>query len=116
MKTATKAAPKHGDLRVWWIPQIPGKPFLVSVANLVEAALVLDTLAYYDMFQLENSIKPDYCNAGGLSVFDANDDHDGPAGSWVDWYSSDGEDLDYYMGEGFEKFREIADTLSWGDA
>jgi len=38
---------------------------------------VTDTLARYDAFQLDENIKPDYCNAGGLSVFDD--------GEWVDW-------------------------------
>lgn len=39
--------PKHGDLRVWWIPQIPGKMFQVPVANVLEARLLYDTLAAY---------------------------------------------------------------------
>ncbi len=88
--------PQHGDLRIWHIPQIPGKPFLVNVDSPLEGKLILNCLAEYDLFQFENNIKPDYCNAGGLSVFDANDDHDGPDGSWYDWYSSDGEDIDHY--------------------
>ena len=61
--------PKNGDLRVWWIPQVPGKSFYKPVANLVEAKLLLDTLADYDAFQLRHRIKPDYCNAGGLAGF-----------------------------------------------
>jgi hypothetical protein len=38
-------------LRVWWIPQIPGEPFYVSVNSLEEAKLILNTLAEYDLFQ-----------------------------------------------------------------
>lgn len=60
--------PKHGQLKVWWIPQIPMKAFEVEVETLVEAKLLLDTLAKYDLFQFENRIKPDYANAGGLVV------------------------------------------------
>lgn len=80
----------QGDLRVWWIPQIPGKPFVQHVATLVEAKLLLDMLADYDQFQLDHRIKPDYANAGGLEVFDARDTVDDHlCGEWVDWYDGD---------------------------
>lgn len=80
-------------LRVWWIPQVPGKPFHVSVGSVAEGVKMMNTLASYDLFQFENNIKPDYCNAGGLQLFDATDTKDGPDGSWVDWYDEEtGED------------------------
>jgi hypothetical protein len=80
-------------LRVWWIPQVPGKPFHVDVGSVAEGVKVVVTLAQYDLFQLENNIKPDYCNAGGLQLFDPTDTEDGPDGSWVDWYDEEtGED------------------------
>jgi hypothetical protein len=60
--------PKSGDLRVWHIPQIPGKPFHVAVQSLAEAKLVLNALAQYDLFQFDNHIKPDYANAQGLEI------------------------------------------------
>jgi len=78
--------PAEGDLKVWWIPQVPGKPFEVAVPCLQSASLLLDTLARYDAFQFENRIKPDYCNAGGLMRFEDGD--------WCDWWSEDGEDFD----------------------
>lgn len=88
---------KHGDLRVWHIPQVPGKPFIVNVANVVEGKLLLNALAEYDLFQLKNKIKPDYASAAGLSVFDATDKYDGSGGSWIDWYSlDDGEGIETY--------------------
>jgi hypothetical protein len=87
----------NGDLRVWWIPQVPGKPFYVSVKTLIEAKLILNTLAYYDLFQLEHRIKPDYCNIGGLQVFDSSDNTDSENGSWVDWYEEDTcDDIDVF--------------------
>lgn len=80
-----------GDLRVWWIPQVPMKAFNVSVSSVAEGVKIMNTLADYDIFQFENNIKPDYCNAGGLQRFDA-DDGDGNPG-WCDWYDDDtGED------------------------
>lgn len=88
--------PKHGELRVWWIPQISGKPFRVPVASVLEARLLYDALAAYDAFQLANRIKGDYANAGGLEFFDAHDDHDGPDGSWCEWECDEGQGINDY--------------------
>lgn len=72
-----KHTPGEGDLRVWWVPQVPMKAFIVPVVSVEEAAKLHDVLADYDLFQYENNVKPDYCNVGGLSVFED--------GEWVDW-------------------------------
>lgn len=84
-------------MQVWWIPQVPGDPFTVLVANFVEAKLLLDTLANYNIFQFESNIK----GVGGLSVFDPEDDYDGPKGSWVDWHPSEAEEavLSHLLGD-----------------
>lgn len=82
-----QALEPEGTLRVWWIPQIPMKPFHVPVKNLDEATLLLRTLADYDLFQLANRVKPDFCNAGGLEVVED--------GEWVEWYDPEtGDDID----------------------
>ena len=74
-------------LRVWWIPQVPMKPFRREVRSIREAKLLLETLADYDLFQFDNNIKPDYCNAGGLEVFED--------GEWTDWYDDEtGDGID----------------------
>lgn len=78
--------PKVGDLHVWWIPQVPGKPFEVNVDSLLEGKKLLETLANYDLFQFENNIKPDYCNAGGLAILEED--------GWYDWESADGDSID----------------------
>lgn len=74
------------QLRVWWIPQVPMKPFRVRVENVKEAKKILDVLGRYDQFQLDNNIKPDYCNAGELEVLED--------GEWCDWQDSEGNDID----------------------
>ena len=80
----------EGDLRVWWIPQIPMKAFYRAVKNEAEAQLLLETLADYDLFQYENKVKPDYANAGGLQMFED--------GEWSDWHDpSTGDDFDEWM-------------------
>ena len=93
-------APKNGDLLVYWIPQIPMEAFHYLVKSPQEAFILLDALAKYDLFQYENNVKPDYCNAGGLMVFeeeliDEIEDCDG----WSEWYSEMGEYIDYYLRE-----------------
>lgn len=70
-----------GDLKVWWVPQIPGEAFEVPVATVEQGAVLLNVLAEYDAFQLINNIKPDYCNAGGLMQFDGSE--------WEDWECPD---------------------------
>ena len=80
-------------LRVWWIPQVwSSKTFYVPVQSVVEGKKILDILAVYDGFQLQNNIKPDYCNVGGLQML--------MDGELVDWYQETEddyfEDLDEY--------------------
>jgi hypothetical protein len=77
----------EGDLKVWWVPEVPGNAFEVPVTNLIEAKLLLDAFANYDDFRLEHGICDDYSNAGGLLVFEG--------GEWLDWESADGDDIDH---------------------
>jgi hypothetical protein len=77
---------KVGQLRVWHIPQIPMSAFRVYVKNPKEARSILNVLAIYDLFQLENKIKPDYSNAQGLEVFED--------GEWTEWEDEYGFDID----------------------
>ena len=78
--------------RVWWVPQMPMESFKQEVKTLREAKLLIETLAFYDIFQYENNVKPDYCNAGGLQYFDER------AAAWVDWTPDmielDGDSID----------------------
>ena len=79
------------QLKVWWIPQVPGKAFEVPVASVDEAKKILTVLADYDNFQYDNNIKPDFCNAGGLVVFEDGD--------WVDWEDEDFRSIDEVMSD-----------------
>lgn len=95
--STTQKTPKEGDLRVWWKPQIPMKPsFLVNVATPTEAKKLLNVLADYDLFQWDNKIKPDYCNAGGLCIFEGDE--------WVDWHDPETDlGIDEWEPQGAEK-------------
>jgi len=72
------------QLRVWWIPQVPGRPFHVPVSTVEEGVKIMDVLARYDQFQYDNHIKGDYANVGGLEQWDADCDGEGTAG-WCSW-------------------------------
>lgn len=69
-------------LRVWWIPQVGMREeaFYIPVNTVEEGKKFLDVLGAYDAFQFQNNIKPDYCNIGGLQIFDESE------GEWNDWY------------------------------
>jgi len=80
---------KEGSLKIWWIPQVPMKPFFVEVESLQEAKKILKILAEYDLFQYKHRVKPDYCNVGGLSIF--------KDGEWVEWCDEEtGDNIDNY--------------------
>ena len=71
--------PNDGDLRVWWIPQVPGDPFYVDVSSVEEGVFLMRVLADYDAFQYNNNIKPDYSNVGGMDKFYAEES------TWYSW-------------------------------
>jgi hypothetical protein len=82
---------KIGDLKVWWVPQVPMKAFEYPVKTPQEGAILCDALAMYDLFQYENNIKPDYSNAGGLVVYQEEDT------GWTDWCAEDGTEFEEFM-------------------
>lgn len=60
------------DIRIWHVPQVPGKAFHVVIESIEEGKRLLDILALYDEFQFENNIKPDYSNASGIEYWDVD--------------------------------------------
>lgn len=88
-----ETVPAAGDMRVWWIPQVPMKSFQFPVKSIREAKLLLSALADYDEFQLFHNIKPDFSNAGGLVIYDLDSNGEGNPG-WIEWTNEDGEDID----------------------
>lgn len=82
-------AHKTGDLRIWWIPQIPGAPFMLNVKDAEEGVMLMAILAKYDLFQFHRLIKPDYYDIGGFEIFEDDE--------WTEWYSEDGEDINEWL-------------------
>lgn len=88
-------------MRVYWMPQVGvDAVFYVPVNSVEEAKKVMDMLAAYDCFQYNHNIKPDYCNTGGLQMWD-EDEQD-----WVDWYYED-DDCFY---DNVDEYCEAIDT------
>lgn len=102
-------------MRAWWCPQVWNKfSFYVPVKTVEEAKRLMDTLAAYDQFQFETNIKLDFCNAGGLQVWDEEEQ------DWIDWeYEYDGDYYDnvdeYFDGnEEMERFtREVFSQVNF---
>lgn len=89
--------PAIGDLKVWYIPQVPGTPYEVNVIRhngqsyssyLERAAEILEAITNFSIFEFENNIKPDYSDAGGISRWEGNG-NDG-----FDWYDVDEEEYE----------------------
>ena len=84
-------------MRVWWIPQVGviNEAFHIPVQSVEEGKKVMDTLAAYDAYQVQNRIKPDYCNVGGLEIYNPETEE------YEDWYfeTEDGycDDVDEYL-------------------
>ncbi|GMX64502.1 hypothetical protein Elgi_37710 [Paenibacillus elgii] len=66
-------------LRVAHFPQIPCNPFYVEVEDLHQAKKIMDVLANYDLFQLNNKIKPNYCNTTVLEQWNEEEQE------WLSW-------------------------------
>ncbi|SEU09275.1 hypothetical protein SAMN05443270_3078 [Lacrimispora sphenoides] len=103
-------------LRVWWIPQIGIKEtFYIPVNTPEEGKKFLDALAAYDAFQLQNNVKPDYCNVGGLQMFDESEQE------WNDWCLEYYDDVDDYceskdcqLREELTRFnQELFEQIDW---
>lgn len=96
---------RETKLRIWWMPQISANcAFYIPVKSVEEAKKFLDVLAAYDQFQYQNRIKPDFCNTGGLQMWDEEEK------DWVDWSDSEGiyDDVDEYC-EAIDTNGEIAE-------
>lgn len=91
------------SMRVWWCPQIGTGSFYIPVRSVEEAKKIMDVLAYYDCFLMNQEIRGDYCNDGGLEVWDDK------AEEWNDWC---GEDDDHY----FDGVDEYIETSKWRNA
>ena len=75
--------PSEGDIRISYIPQIPGRPFQAIFPvnavetfdeRLTEAAQALDAIVNFSIFEFENRVKPDYSDMALIEYFDSDGD------------------------------------------
>lgn len=95
-------------MRVWWMPQVPFREdttFYIPVKTVEEAKKIMDTLAAYDCFQYNHNIKPDYCNCGGVQVYDEETQE------WNDWFYEDEDSFFDNVDEYCEEKSESAEEL-----
>lgn len=94
-------------MRVWWVPQVgAGATFYVPVESVEEAKKVMDILAAYDCFQYNYDIKGDFCNTGGLEVWDDEEQ------DWNDWYYEDRDSYYESVDDYCDEKSEQADDLN----
>ena len=64
-------------LRIWWIPDVPGEPFMTNIGTLDEAKSLLNALVDYTRYLERRAFFPEYsADVGGIEVYDE--------GEWVD--------------------------------
>ena len=60
--------------KLWYIHQVPGKPFESEIDDPKVGQLILDTLYQVALYQFDNNMIPDYANAGGINYLDEDGD------------------------------------------
>ena len=59
--------------KVWYIPQIPMEAFEYETDSLTVAQSILEAISQFSLFEFYNNVKPDYADAGGLVVWDEDE-------------------------------------------
>lgn len=83
--------PNESPLKVWWIPEVPGKGCQMFVPSPQMAGVALEVLALYDLFLYKEELRSpsDFSNAGGVVVWNKE------GNEWEDFYDEEtGEDFD----------------------
>lgn len=73
------------QLRIAYVPQVPGRPFYKEVADIEEALLIGKTLVDFSLFEYKQRVKPDYTDF--IDLEELND------GEWESWYNDEWEDF-----------------------
>lgn len=88
-------SPKEGDLRLWYMQMLSSRNFFYTdIASPSEAMAQLLVIYNLALFLYDNDQIPDYCNAGGLEVYES----DGNGGyEWCEWCTDTGLDISESM-------------------
>lgn len=81
--------PKHGDLRIYFNPAVPGVTFYRDVNSVREAVQALNTLREFSAFYAEAHFMPSAGSVDGVEIYDTVA---GGGLEWQEWESADGLD------------------------
>ena len=81
---------KGEKLRIYFLI-LGTKPFYKSVKSPKEAKLIIDAIADFINFKVDEGFICDHCNTAGLEYFDEEENE------WLTWYDEDGNDLDEHF-------------------
>lgn len=71
----TELNPKIGDLNLWYIHQVPGKPiFQQRVDSVEEGRKILNAIFETMLNAFEQNMIPDYANFGGINRWEPDDE------------------------------------------
>ena len=69
------------------------KPWTKEVSSPEEARSIINTIANFVNFQVDNHVFPDHCSSAGLEMWDEDSEE------WVDWYDEEGLDFEEHFEE-----------------
>lgn len=86
-----------GSLRVWYLHQVGSDDVFRKQVKTPDEGVLLLTAIYELMLHLEDTdYIPDFCNVGGLEVWESNGDG---GYEWCEWVSEDGCDISELIAE-----------------
>ena len=77
-------------LRVYFLI-LGTNPWTKEVSSPEEARSIIDTIANFVNFQVDNHVFPDHCSTAGLEMWDEDSEE------WVDWYDDEGFDFEEHF-------------------
>lgn len=69
------------------------EPWTKEVSSPEEARSIINTIANFVNFQVDNHVFPDHCSSAGLEMWDEDNEE------WVDWCDDDGLDFEEHFEE-----------------
>lgn len=69
---------KPSKFKLWYSHQVPGPSYEQEVPDAKTGQAILDAIYQVALYQFNNKMIPDYCNAGGIVYLDED-------GEWSDY-------------------------------
>jgi len=69
---------RPSKFKLWYSHQVPGLSYEQEVPDARTGQMILDAIYQVALYQFDNKMIPDYCNAGGIVYLDED-------GEWTDY-------------------------------